>query len=323
MIFSLFSLFLSCEKKENTSGLSSRNADVSQTGSKQTLNDGAYGYALRVNTSFYTLEKDTGAESDKTKWNDSIPLGEKVFINKPRRATFAGDGLVYDFFEVRRDSGKKGLVFSTQISEGGNLAVVTDEKANIYKSPKNIDVTGKILSRKTVIVYYLEPEQDSFVEFKAYDPAAQTTFRNNYIKLSSISRTESDVQSSILLQAASALKDEGAEKVRKDALIKAALEEYPDSVFTADIRSLAGLDSGAQQVPVQPGASAVKFVNDDNVNVRSAPDVNSAVIGQLNLDTEVTVREETVQSYKVNDITDKWYHIEEPLDGWIFGAFLE
>jgi uncharacterized protein YgiM (DUF1202 family) len=327
MVFSLFSLMISCEKKENLSTFSSQidNNQASQNGSNAGSSGQAvnYGYTLRVNTSFYTLEKDTGAESDKTKWNDSIPLGEKVVINKPRRATFAGDGVVYDFVEIRRDSGKEGFVFATQLSEGGSLAVVIDEKANIYKTPKNIDVTGTILSRKTVIAYVPDSERDGFVEFKAYDPAAQTTFRNSYIKLSSVSLTASDVQSSILLQAASALKNEGSEKIRKDALLKAALDEYPDSAFSADIRSLAGLDPASARIPVQPSSANSLIVIDNNVNVRSAPDTNSSVIGQLGEDTEVTVSEETVQAYTVSDSTDKWYHITDPVDGWVFGAFLE
>ena len=238
----IVSLLISCQKNEG--GQSSKDT-VSGKSSNPPVNaiTGKYGYAMRVNASFYTLEKDSGSESDKTKWAASLALGEKVSVGKIRRATFS-DGKIYDFIEIRRDDGTKGLAFTSHIAESGNLAVVIDEKANLYKSPKAVDVTGLILARKTIVVFFPETERDSFIEIKCYDPATQAS-RQNYIRFASLSVKESDIQSSILLQTAGPLKNDGAEKIRKDALLETALSTYPDSAFFDEIQALAGANTDA------------------------------------------------------------------------------
>jgi len=196
-----------------------------------------YGYVLRVNSSFYTLESDTGDSTDKTKWAASMALGERVVVGKTRPATFAGDGKVYDFIEIQRDTGKQGLAFASQIADGGSLAVVTDEKAILFKSAKAIDATSTILSRKTVVACFPNTESGGYIEIKAYDSESQA-YRQNFIRTSALSRNDVDVQSTILLQTALTLKNEGSEKIRRDTLLESALLDYPNAVFSADIQAL-------------------------------------------------------------------------------------
>jgi len=281
-----------------------------------------YGYVLQVNASLYTLENDTGNETDKTKWAASMALGEKVVIGNTRRATFAGDGKVYSFMEVRRDTGSEGLAFASRIAESGSLAVVTDEKAILYKSAKTIDATGIILPRKTIAVCFPETQSGGFVEIKAYDPEAQVS-RQSFIRASAISKDEADIQSSILLQTALPLKNEGAEKIRRDALLESALLDYPASAFYADIEALMGLNTKAL-IKTEPATRRLMSVNDDNVNVRDLPDpVAGRVIGQLNQNDEVTISEQTAAIYTIGGQRARWYHITDPFDGWVFGGFLE
>jgi hypothetical protein len=283
---------------------------------------GTIGYALRVSTSFYTLETDTGEESDKTKWAAGIPLGERVSVGKTRRLTFAGDGKVYDFVEVRRDDGKEGFSFATQIAVDGNLAVVVDEKANLYSSAKDSGVTGEIISRKTVVVFFPKTETAGFVEFKAYDPVAERT-RQSFIQLSSLSRKDSDIQSSILLQLALPLKNEGSEKNRKEALLETAMTRYPDSAFSAEIQALANPNTAAT-IETQSVSNGFMTVTDNNVNVRDLPDqFGGRIQGQLAKNIVVTVSEQTVHTSTVDGKNNYWYHITEPMEGWVFGSFLE
>ena len=234
-------IFISCQKKDEEKPAEdegSESVDVYNEPSTVEFSQD-FGYVLRVNSSFYTLESDTGSESDKTKWAASMPLGEFVSIGNIRRTTFAGDGKVYDFIEVMRDDGARGLAWDSQIAKAGQLAVVISEKANMYKTAKAVDVTGILLPRKTLVVFYRETERDGFVEIKCYDPVAQAYRQNTFIQLSSLSIRESDIQSSILLQTAEPLKNEGSEKNRKDALLETALFNYPDSVFYQEIEALA------------------------------------------------------------------------------------
>jgi hypothetical protein len=309
-------LIFSCQKKEKEAPLPENNEPVVMRSVEN------YGYVLRVNAAFYTLDNNTGDETDKTKWAASMALGEKVVIGKPRRATFAGDGKVYDFVEIRRDTGVDGLVFASQVAGNGNLAVVTDEKAILYKSPKTIDATGTILPRKTIGVYFPDTESGGFVEIKAYDPEAQA-YRQSFIRTSSISRNEADIQSSILLQTALPLKNEGAEKIRKDALLESALLDYPFSAFRDDIQTMVGLNIKAV-VKTERSAKSLMSVNSDGVNVIDLPDqFVGKVIGELNMDDEVTVSEQTSDTYRVGGQSARWYHITDPFDGWVFGVFLE
>ena len=243
-------LTFSCQKKDGTK--------PSTEGGHQAVVKSAekYGYVLRVNASFYTLETNTGENTDKTKWAASMALGERVIVGKTRQATFSGDGKVYDFIEIQRDTGKEGLAFASQIADGGSLAVVTDEKAILFKSPKAIDATSTILPRKTVAVCFPETESGGYIEIKAYDPEAQS-YRQNFLRTSALSRNDADVQSIILLQTALTLKNEGAEKIRRDTLLEAAFLDYPNSVFNADIQSLLYPNTAAVNItdPVDGGVS--------------------------------------------------------------------
>jgi uncharacterized protein YgiM (DUF1202 family) len=282
----------------------------------------AHAYPLRVGMWLYTIDpdKDTEAPADVTKAAEALPLGERLELlaAEPRKATNPYDGKVYDYYRVRRDTGKEGLIFANQLTVGSELAVVADEKANLYRSAKNVDASDYILPRGTVTGVFPETEKDGFIQIEAYDPVNQAYRRNLFIKTSAISYRDQDVQSSILLQTAQAL-DPEKEKNRRTALLDSALNDYPDSIFADDIRALAG---GGSAVPVRD-IDAWRIVIDDNVNVRQEPNVSSTVITQLFYDTEVYAVEETVDEVTIDGQTARWYHIVQPVEGWVFGAWLE
>jgi len=232
----IFSLFLpySCKKEEKTQGAGTMVIETENTAIQRVARE--TGYALRVNTGFYTLiGDDTGAETDKNKWAASMSLGERLETGRTRRMTFDNDKTVYNFIEVRRDTGAEGYAIASQIAVGGRLAVITDEKANLYRSPKAVDVSGVTLPRMKIVVYYPETANSGFVQIDA-DGVLST---NNYVRSSAMSDKQSDIQSSILLQTAQALSDTGQNKVRKEAMIESAVTDYPDSVFYEEIYALA------------------------------------------------------------------------------------
>jgi hypothetical protein len=305
VIFLLFS-FTACTKNE----------------SKSPVPEISRGYTLRPMW-LYTLAEDTGAETDTTKPLESLSLGERLTVldgESPRKATNTYDNKVYEYTQVQRDTGKEGLVFANQIAVGGQLAVVTGEKTNLYKTPKNVDVTDSVLPFNTIVVIFPETIKDNFVEFSAYDPVSQAYRKDVFIRTGTYSTRDADVQASILLQTALAL--DVKEQVRREALLSAALQDYPDSAFAAEIRGL--LTPGGTDIAVQASSYTYLFVNEDNVNVRERPNETSPVLGQLTEGTEVTISGETVQTYTVEgSLRHKWFHITEPQSGWVFGAFLE
>jgi hypothetical protein len=308
-------LFFSCEKKENI-GL-----QEGEGGAPAPVTSGwNTGYVIRSNGSLMILETDTGSETDKTKWNASMTLGERVSIGEIRKAMW--DGRVFDFMKIRRDDGTEGLAFASQVAVGGRLAVVIDEKINLYNTAQSISVTGFTLPYKTILVCYPETETSGFIELRGYE-SAQYIARQNFVRTSSISRRDSDIQSSILLQTAEPLENTGPQKVRKDALLEAAMLDYPDSVFSAEIRALVNPNATAV-IETEPSIYHSLYVIEDRVNVRDRPDpVAGKVIGQVNDGDEVMVIERTRDQFTVGGKTDHWYHISSPFQGWVFGALLD
>jgi hypothetical protein len=346
-LFLLYSLllcliFVSCQKTDQGASGTDENQtpqfEVSEVpeATDEPAAVSEYGYILRINSGLYEFEPDTGDQADVTKWIDSIPLGEKVEVLAPaRKATFHVDKSVNDFVKVRWDTGseiKEGYVFALQIAIGADLAVVTSERANIFRRPNTLDVTSNILAYKTVVGYYPDTEKDKFVEFKAYDPVRRAYY-SHFIQTSSLSSKESDIRASIFLQSAQVL--DVKETVRREAILNRALSDYPDSLFATEIRELlypGSTTPAVATVPVSaaPPAAALQtmtsseqflYVNDNNVNVRENP--NGNVVQQLSRGDEVTVSEETVNTYTINNQTSKWYRITEPVEGWVFGAFLQ
>ena len=229
-------LFFSCKKTEGATV--SQTIDTEETKSVATESSAKKtGYALRVNTGMYAIDgEDKGDSSTKTKWIASISLGENVMTGKTRRMTY--NNREYDFIEVRRDDKNEGFALASQIAVGGVIAVVIDEKANLFKSPKTVDVTNTIVARKTVLVYFYETESGGFVEVKGVDCESNNAIpEGRYMRLNALSRNDSNIQSSILLQTAQAMTNAN-QTVAREALLRSALEDYPDSVFNEEIREI-------------------------------------------------------------------------------------
>jgi uncharacterized protein YgiM (DUF1202 family) len=278
-----------------------------------------FGYPMRVGMWLYVIENDTGVETDVTKAVEPLPFGEKLQLVslEPRRAVNPHDNAIYDYYHVRRGTGREGFAFANQLTVNSVLAVVVDEKANLYRSPTNVDATDYILSRKTVLGVLPETEKDGFIRIEAYDPVRRTYRKNLYIKISTISYRDEDVQSSILLQIAEAV-DPEKEANRREALLDAAHRDYPGSVFADEIRVLTEAGSS---VPVMTVDMSFR-VTDNNVNVRENPNASSPVVTQLANNTEVKAVEATVDEFTIGGQTAQWFHITQPVDGWVFGGWL-
>jgi hypothetical protein len=318
LVMALVLLPVGCSKEEPVK--TAETEAVSVSADEPALPAAGFVYPLRVGMWLYTITGETGAETDVTTASEAIPLGEKLQLisAEPRKATNPYDKRVYDYLRVRRDTGKEGLIFANQLTAGGVLAVVSDERANLYRSPKNVDATDYILPRRVVLGVFPETERDGFVQIEAYDPAGQVYRRNLFIKTSALSYSDADVQSSILLQTAESL-DPDKEKNRREALLDSALYDYPGSIFAGDIRPLA-LDRSA---PPSRKTDALFRVIDNNVNVRENPDTSSPVITQLTDIAEVQAVEETIDEFTIDGGTARWYHITRPVEGWVFGGWLE
>jgi hypothetical protein len=236
-------LFFSCKKTETSTVPQTTVIEETKSATaKAETNAKKPGYALRVNTGMYAIDgEDKGDSSTKTKWIASISLGENVMTGKTRRMTY--NNREYDFIEVRRDDKNEGFALVSQIAVGGVLAVVTDEKANLFKSPKTVDVTNTIVARKTVLVYFYETESGGFVEVKGVDCESNNAIpEGRYMRLNALSRNDSNIQSSILLQTAQTMTNAN-QTIAREALLRSAIEDYPDSVFFEEINNIVNPDT--------------------------------------------------------------------------------
>ena len=248
LLFSVI-LLLGCQKKEASAplneGILDGEYEVLPTASAS-ASITEQGFALAVNAGFYILSgDDTGDEKTKTKWAASISLGEKVLLGNTRQMILESDNRVYEFIEVRRLSNNtEGYVLSWQVAKDGQLAVVIGDNTNLYRTARIIDVSGVILTRRSVVVYYPQTETEGFVQVKGYDIGRKQYIaeNNSFIRYDTLSRRESDIQSAILLQTALALTAE-RQASQREALLKSALEYFPDSIFYSEIFEVAFPDS--------------------------------------------------------------------------------
>ena len=222
------------------------------------------GHTLRVNSGFYVITgDDTEDEKTRTRWAAWMALGENVQVGEPRRLTF--DGTVLNFVAIRRRDNTEGFALATHVAAGGSLAVVTDERANLFRSPRTVDVSGVILSRRTVVVYYPDTETDGFVEVRGYDieRRANVEQNNRFLRLNTLSTRHDDIQASILLQTALPLGEN--EKNRRDALLDSAIVDYPNSVFFSEIFQIM---NPTIDVVITPGGSQenTEFEHSNNLS---------------------------------------------------------
>ncbi|MCL2443798.1 MAG: hypothetical protein FWD13_10105 [Treponema sp.] len=241
-------LVFSCSKKEDAKSASegtsenggSRVAWEVPSEDNQPINQSMnYGFVLVVNSGFYTLSgEDTKDETTKVRWSAQMSLGERVFTGETRRMIFETENRVYSFIEISRDDGVNGYALATHVAVGGQIAVVVDDRANLFRTPRSVDVTGTILTRRTVVICYPETERDGFVEVRGYDQERRVFISPNIsnVRVSALSRRDSDIQSAILLTTALSLRDN--ERARREALLEMAMSDFPDSIFRAEINEI-------------------------------------------------------------------------------------
>ena len=198
------------------------------------------GFVLPVTSSLYVIDgEDDGTEATKARWGANMTLGENILIGEPRRLTWT-DGRILNFIEIRRETGAEGFALTSQVVEGGRLAVVIDERASLYTSPRTVDVSSTIMSRMSVVVYYPESESNGYVEIRGWDHIRERYVdpSTSFVRLNTLSTGNSDIQSCILLHTALSL-TAANQAVRRETLLESAILDYPDSVFNFEIYLIA------------------------------------------------------------------------------------
>lgn len=84
----------------------------------------------------------------------------------------------------------------------------------------------------------------------------------------------------------------------------------------------------AVAMPVMAGepyvsASGQKMVTGAAVRVREAPSVEAKEVGKLTMGTVLDISQRTSTEAKVGDKKAYWYQVTTPLNGWVFGGFVQ
>jgi len=102
------------------------------------------------------------------------------------------------------------------------------------------------------LVYFPSTLSGGFVEVKGIDCESNNAIpEGRYMRLNSFSTDNSNIQSSILLQTAQTMTNAN-QTVAREALLRSAIEDYPNSVFYNEIREIVYPNTGTEYTPTLP-----------------------------------------------------------------------
>lgn len=253
----------------------------------------------------------------KLTWMENLTIGDKVTL-LGRTQNFTVDGRDREYIKVKTPSGKEGWVRTPYIAVNATLGVIKSEAALIYSEPRDLKVTANVMKFLTIVAILDNGSTREFAKVAAVDPVTEVPFAANttFLTYSDITINENDVAAAVLYYVGKTAKNDAI----KTNLLTLAQKKYAASVFFPSIQTVLG-GSPAAAVEVTPFVGTYS-ISDNNVNVRSAPTTDAAVILQLSQGTSVTIKERTAAQATAGNKTDYWYHITAPQDGWVFGSFI-
>jgi hypothetical protein len=251
---------------------------------------------------------------------EGLVIGDRLTIQSPVRK-FKIDKTDKEFIKVKAPSGVEGWVRAPYALAKVSLAVVQADAATVYSQPRDVSVTAKTISNMTVVAVFQDGSNAQWCKVNCYDAAQNVYYTeadNVFVPREELSFADADLNAVIIYTTAAASKN----KDIRANLLKVIEKKYSSTMFLEKIRAaLAPAAAGSASKPTV-AASGRYLVNDDNVNVRAAPDeVGGAVVGKLGKGAEVEVVEATAQSYAIAGLNAPWYRIKEPA-GWVYGSFL-
>jgi hypothetical protein len=253
---------------------------------------------------------------------ESLVIGDRLtLLNKAQK--FKLDKVDKDFIKVKAPSGVEGWVRAPYALSKVSLAVVKADPATVYSQPRDVSVTAKSVSNMTIVAVLKDGSSAQWSKINCFDAVQNVYYTeadNIYVPKEELTFSEVDINAAIIYMTATAAKS----KEVKANLFKVIEKKYSASVFFEKIQAALSPSASAQAAASKPSApaSGIYLVNDDDVNVRSAPDeVNGSVVGKLAKGAQVEVVEATTKSYTIGSWTAQWYRIKDPA-GWVFGYFI-
>ncbi len=254
--------------------------------------------------------------SGKFEWLESLNIGDKLQVLGPNKTYGTGDSeRLYD--KVTDSVGKVGWVQDNLIAKGASLAAVQGDKTFLYSAPQDIKVTDRVLPRGTVLGIFPAKENSAFVKIMAYDPSRDRIYRDMYIKTSDLTQNAQDIQAAITLRV---LKDTKSKEAWK-ALLMSSANLVSSPVFGQDFQQLLNNVQPVTTPQATTATGSYHVIQDSSVY--DSPDMmNGKTVAQVTKGSQVQVDQESQDSYTINGVQGKWFHLVQPA-GWVFGSTLQ
>ncbi|MBP7262657.1 MAG: SH3 domain-containing protein [Spirochaetia bacterium] len=315
---------MSCSKAGGEAVKGPANAPVVQPG-------GTDAYVMLHGLNLWTrdLNKEPVDGREQLKWIGTMTIADRVTIIGDVDAYTTDGKNSVDYMPIEVPAGVKvpkdgdGAYISPAYTlVADQLAVVKDEKCVLYNDPKPVGATKTVVPRGTIVAIVdgdITPE--GFVQI-SYSLPKQNPVYDKWVMRSNLMLGTTDVQAAVVLHVVGSLAE--GDKDRKINILEGAIDAYRASGLIDDLNNaLLALQGGAAPMDLVSEAGTMT-VTKDLVRVRSAPDTSADnVIGELNTGDLVEVVERSAKTVTVGSDTAHWYHIISPVDGWVFGAFLE
>ncbi|MCX7025110.1 MAG: hypothetical protein NT080_10875 [Spirochaetes bacterium] len=259
--------------------------------------------------------------TSKTDWIAYLTLGDKVVLaNDSQDVTFDGGKDPIKVMKIKLEGDKTGWVFADYLGANGTLSVVIDETSVLYTKPEAIKVTSQSIPRALVVMTVPVEGSDEFAQIHGYDPVGRIAFTDaykRYIKKTTVSPDSSDVQAAIFLAVAKAETNAG----KKENLLIEAVRQFSGSAFSRELTAaLAEANPDKAPLPQVESVGIALTCKDAAAKIHSKPFVTAKTAGEVPAGESVIALEATIDSFKVGAVTAKWYRIDAPAAGWIFGG---
>jgi hypothetical protein len=201
-------------------------------------------------------------------------------------------------------NGRRGWIDASHYApENSRIGVVVEQFETPYRQDEYVFRRGDLL--------IFDPDNKFNV---LYAPAYGLRV-NNAVNSNQISFDSDDIETGKLLAKVKAAR--GVE--REQELLRSAAEKYPDSVLISLINEM--LNPGDRKT--ESLVALFSTVSEETL-VYVKPDLlSSAVVAHLEPYTDVRTIERTIKQESTRDGSSRWYHISEPVNGWIFGLSIE
>lgn len=251
----------------------------------------------------HSLKSESGS---KGKWLASVSFGEKMTL----LGEMENDGK-RDYEKVRLLDGKEGWIRGDLIAKGATMAAVKTD-AQIYKRPSISNITDDVVAMGSLVV--VKQKKEEFSEFIARNDAANKRKRGWVLGSNALTTNETDIAAAVMLGKAMAEKNPVKRKEKLDQFVNNS--SFASSAFMAKAEALrAEADAGANL-----GEDEL-MVTGDNVNVRSAPDVDADnKVFQVHAGDICKIIKRGDMA-EIGGTLDYWYNIRiDGQEGWVFGS---